>query len=724
MKPFFGTKNPRSASIWGLTVGTLLLLATFFMARQQFLLEKNRQITVLNTEADAIENQLNARISYAHSATRALAFVVSAYGVPPDFKNVAQALLQGAPPGSALELLDSGTISHVHPYEANKAALGYNVLADTSRNQEMEEAIEERAFLFAGPFDLKQGGYGVVGRYPIFRNNRFLGIAAVVMQWDAFLQGTPLLDSSTNLYKYQLYKTDRRNGQKTLLIGVQHSFPSDLTVTRSLKEGAWELQLSPLKPVRFFNEWRLLALGALLSVLAGLSLQRLLLEPSRLNALVSERTSALDESQNLYRNTLLRISDGFASIRNDGTILYINELAANHFDRSAADLIGQNAWEVLNALEGTGLKDGIEKALKSGQIQHLNLQKPSDFKWYNINIYPDHEGFSIFATDITHEKESTRLLELTNQVARIGGWEYHQSRRLFNLSPMARELLNLPNHLPFKTDELERYFGAGALEITKGLASLQAGEAEFALDVKVVHGYDRPKWVKIRAQMVIEPDGSRHIYGTIQDIESRIRTQEVIASSARKYRSLFNLNPLPMWIFDRETHLIIDANAAACAHYGYALDELVDTPVAKLWAQHDYERYLERIETGQRDQMQCLHFRQDGSKLLVELFSTPIDEQAEHLELLLARDITERTAHLKAIESQNARLREIAWLQSHRVRAPLARIMAIIQLLRPEHFNPQEDHQLLREIIHSAYELDGMIAEIVKKTEIQQREKN
>jgi K+-sensing histidine kinase KdpD len=61
-------------------------------------------------------------------------------------------------------------------------------------------------------------------------------------------------------------------------------------------------------------------------------------------------------------------------------------------------------------------------------------------------------------------------------------------------------------------------------------------------------------------------------------------------------------------------------------------------------------------------------------------------------------------------------------LQSHRVRAPLARIMAIIQLLRPEHFNPQEDHQLLREIIHSAYELDGMIAEIVKKTEIQQRE--
>lgn len=80
------------------------------------------------------------------------------------------------------------------------------------------------------------------------------------------------------------------------------------------------------------------------------------------------------------------------------------------------------------------------------------------------------------------------------------------------------------------------------------------------------------------------------------------------------------------------------------------------------------------------------------------------------------QDITERTNHLKAIEEQNAKFREIAWTQSHVVRAPLARIMGLIDLIEKEPFENGTTQEILGYIKSSAKELDTVIREIVYKT--------
>lgn len=77
------------------------------------------------------------------------------------------------------------------------------------------------------------------------------------------------------------------------------------------------------------------------------------------------------------------------------------------------------------------------------------------------------------------------------------------------------------------------------------------------------------------------------------------------------------------------------------------------------------------------------------------------------------QDITENKMHVEAIEKQNQKLLEIAWIQSHRVRAPLARIMAIVDLLANN--CPNEESRLLLEYLaKSSAELDGAIANILK----------
>lgn len=82
------------------------------------------------------------------------------------------------------------------------------------------------------------------------------------------------------------------------------------------------------------------------------------------------------------------------------------------------------------------------------------------------------------------------------------------------------------------------------------------------------------------------------------------------------------------------------------------------------------------------------------------------------------QDITERVNYINAMEQQNKRLKEISWMQSHHVRAPLARIMGIAGLLTDkENNNEEETQEFLQYLTDSSTELDEIIKEIVRKTE-------
>ncbi len=81
------------------------------------------------------------------------------------------------------------------------------------------------------------------------------------------------------------------------------------------------------------------------------------------------------------------------------------------------------------------------------------------------------------------------------------------------------------------------------------------------------------------------------------------------------------------------------------------------------------------------------------------------------------RDITESMEHINAIEEQNKRLRQIAWTQSHVLRAPLARLMGLADMITSGMALENERDQILQHIQDSAKEMDGIVKDIVSKTE-------
>ena len=80
------------------------------------------------------------------------------------------------------------------------------------------------------------------------------------------------------------------------------------------------------------------------------------------------------------------------------------------------------------------------------------------------------------------------------------------------------------------------------------------------------------------------------------------------------------------------------------------------------------------------------------------------------------RDITDERKHIIQIEEQNKRLTEIAWLQSHKVRGPVASILGLVQLFNYDNPADPVNKEILEGIKYATNGLDDIIKEVVDKT--------
>ena len=205
------------------------------------------------------------------------------------------------------------------------------------------------------------------------------------------------------------------------------------------------------------------------------------------------------------------------------------------------------------------------------------------------------------------------------------------------------------------------------------------------------------------------------------DVTERFKYISALEESEHRYSDLFQLSPLPLWVYDMETLKFLDVNQAAIAHYGYTYDEFMNLTIRDVRPPEDIP-LMEQTITELQDQNGIKkhgvfrHIKKNGQIIHVDIQSNIIDYKGIKAKLVLLIDITENIKYIKAIERQNAKLKEISWIQSHVVRAPLSRIMGLVQLIDGE-VPDKKDQQDIREyILESAHELDDAIKRITQES--------
>ncbi|CAB5102658.1 Sensory box histidine kinase [Olavius algarvensis associated proteobacterium Delta 3] len=156
------------------------------------------------------------------------------------------------------------------------------------------------------------------------------------------------------------------------------------------------------------------------------------------------------------------------------------------------------------------------------------------------------------------------------------------------------------------------------------------------------------------------------------DITPRRLLEEKLEKSEKNYHAIFNNIPNPVFVVDIDTLQILDCNEMVQSVYGYAPEELLNTPFLRLFANSDQENYGEKLRTG-APLTQVTHRDKNGRVLYVEIWVSVSEYSDREVLLITTSDITQRLeAEQQLIHAgKMATLGEMATGVAHELNQPL-----------------------------------------------------
>ncbi|HXM20856.1 MAG TPA: response regulator, partial [Terriglobales bacterium] len=130
-----------------------------------------------------------------------------------------------------------------------------------------------------------------------------------------------------------------------------------------------------------------------------------------------------------------------------------------------------------------------------------------------------------------------------------------------------------------------------------------------------------------------------------RDVTEHRRAEELLQESEERHRKLFDNNPHPTWVFDRETLRFLAVNAAAVRKYGYSSDEFLKMTIKDIRPPEDVPVLLDsvgRVRDGNESIGIWRHRRKDGTNIDVEITSYALSFADRAAEVVVAVDVTQR----------------------------------------------------------------------------------
>jgi PAS domain S-box-containing protein len=348
----------------------------------------------MNNTLQIVHQNIEQSLKNCYTTTLTLALTINDEGIPENFDYVAKKLTESNTSISAVQLVPKGVIRYTYPLKGNEAAMNLNILTSPYLKDEALKSIANQKMYFAGPLKLKQGGIGIVGRFPVFQNNKFWGFSAVVIRLETLLKSSGINNVDDSKYYFQLSKKNPVNLQEVFYLPNKSDFSKKYNISVTIPDGEWKLYLiSKHQNYLYYQILVPAVLGFIFAALFGFLIVSLLKMPKELQLLVHNQATKLLNSEIKYKSIFDQAAVGIAYIDSySGNFLEINKQYCNLLEYSEQEMKERNFQSVTYPEDLKEDLINMEK-LKEGKIREYSMEKRyitknNNIIWTKLTVSP------------------------------------------------------------------------------------------------------------------------------------------------------------------------------------------------------------------------------------------------------------------------------------------------------------------------------------------------
>ena len=292
---------------------------------------------------------------------------------------------------------------------------------------------------FAGPIELKQGGLAVVGRLPVFIEDRFWGFSAVIIEFKNLLDHAGFNKKNTKDYDFQFSKVDPETGKASYFLDENLS-PDAYSEAILFTDGNWKIHIAPKN--QFASFVSLLPLGVLFLFLAFWLKHlttKIMKRPERLQGIVDAQNIEIFNSNLRFKKIFNQAAIGMARMdTRTGRFIETNKRFRDFSGYSEKEITGMNFRQLSHPDDVEENGKLMHKLLK-GEIREYSLEKRALRKngtvaWIKLTVSPlwsqgqEPSNHIAIIEDITKSKEAEIQVNKSYKVL------LDQNKRLVNFS--------------------------------------------------------------------------------------------------------------------------------------------------------------------------------------------------------------------------------------------------------------------------------------------------
>ncbi|RYF24292.1 MAG: PAS domain S-box protein [Flavobacteriales bacterium] len=373
----------------------ILAAIIFLITHQRYQIIKESREKDINTMLESVELRLDQLLRNSQNIALTIALTLDQNGKPRNFEQVAAEVVKANSYLQAVQLVPNGVIRYIYPVAGNEKAIGLNLFKIDGKNiNDVRKAIRLRKMYFQGPVDLVQGGKGVIGRLPLYVDNKFWGFSAVVIKLDQLFAIAGIENSSSGYYRFQFSKINSISGKEEFFLPEQHDYADKAFKTKTFEEGDWKIYLTDTRRISAdYQLGSLVVFGILLSILSSYLLLRLLNKQAQLYSALDLQVDMLTAAENKYKTIFANAAIGIGRINSiTGEFLEANAFLCQLFGYSETELTTKKIKSLIHeddlAADAKDFKRMLGNEIRQFSSVRRYVNKDKEVIWANAIISP------------------------------------------------------------------------------------------------------------------------------------------------------------------------------------------------------------------------------------------------------------------------------------------------------------------------------------------------